>query len=171
MAEAKYLSSRGWTLDDFRNFGAAKLPPTTYATIDAQLSVFDFKVELILAGFGEGDDTASILTVTNPGVCTDQTKLGFWCIGSGATAAQMSLFAREYSWSFSGPKAAYYVYEAKVAAEKATGVGQTTDIYLIRPAKSGTLLRFPFSRRQCTSWTASWPNSGPASMTQSIIRC
>jgi hypothetical protein len=138
-AEAKFLSNRGWTLDDFRNLGAAKLPPSTYATIDAQISFFDFSADLILGGFGEGDGTASILTVTNPGLCNDQTRLGFWCIGSGATAAQMSLFSREYSWSFSAPQAAYYVYEAKVAAEKATGVGKTTDLHLIRPGKDGPL--------------------------------
>jgi 20S proteasome alpha/beta subunit len=140
VAETKFLFNRGWTLEEFRNVGSTKLPPNVYATIDTQISIFDFEAELILAGFGEGEDHASILTVTNPGLCRDQTKLGFSCIGSGATAAKMSLFAREYSWSFSGPKAAYYVYEAKVAAEKATGVGETTDMYLMRPGKDGVII-------------------------------
>jgi 20S proteasome alpha/beta subunit len=74
----------------------------------------------------------SILTVSNPGVCVDHSKLGFWCIGSGSTAAQMSLFNRDYSWNLPVEHAAYYLLEAKIFAERATGVGEKTDLVLIR---------------------------------------
>jgi 20S proteasome alpha/beta subunit len=131
-AAARFLANRGWTIEDYRQFGAKQLPPDTYATIDAQISVYNFDADLILAGFGEEDLGPSILTVKNPGVCIDHSKIGFWCVGTGSTAAQMSLFSREYAWSCSPERAAYYVYEAKVAAEHATGVGKTTDIHLIR---------------------------------------
>jgi len=131
-AEARFLANRGLTLKEFRSVGAKELPATTYATIDAQLAVFDYGADLIFAGFGEEDMGPAILTVTNPGICTDHSKLGFWCIGSGSTAAQMSLFARNYSWTSTPELAAYCLLEAKINAEHATGVGTATDIHLLR---------------------------------------
>jgi 20S proteasome alpha/beta subunit len=130
-AEAKHLSNRGWTLEEFKKDGAKQLPSTTFANIDAQIAHFDFDADLIVCGFGHGDEGPSILTVRNPGVAVDHSKIGFWSVGSGATAAQVSLFAREYSWAFSAEKAAYCVLEAKLAAQHAAGVGDTTDIYLL----------------------------------------
>jgi 20S proteasome alpha/beta subunit len=134
-AEGEFLSGRGWTLKEFKETGSSRLSTTTYATLDARIAAYDFGADLIVAGFGEhwGNQVGpSILTVRNPGVCVDHSKIGFWCVGSGSTAAQMSLFAREYSWAFSPEKAVYCVLEAKIAAEHATGVGETTDIHLIR---------------------------------------
>lgn len=134
-AEAEFLANRGWTLNEFKEFGSTRLPTTTYAGIDARISVYDFNADIILAGFGEYWGSAiglSILTIKNPGVCVDHSKIGFWWVGSGSTPAQMSLFAREYSWTFSPEKAAYCVLEAKIAAQHASGVGPTTDVYLIR---------------------------------------
>jgi 20S proteasome alpha/beta subunit len=137
-AEGSFLATRGWSLDDFRQFGAQRMPPTTYGTIDAQFSLFDLGVELLIAGF-DRDQFASVLTVKNPGMCVDHSKLGFWCIGSGATLAQTSMFARNYSLRWSVEKAAYSVYEAKKIAERATGVGPETDIIVIRRSKMGGL--------------------------------
>jgi hypothetical protein len=134
-AEGRFLANRGWTLDEFKAVGSSKLPPTTYASIDAQISFFDFEADLIIAGFGEGDDGPSILTVRNPGLCVDHSKLGFWCVGSGSTAAQMALFARNYSWNEPVEKAAYLVLEAKINAEHASGVGTSTDLHLIHKDK------------------------------------
>ena len=76
-AEGRYLAGRGLTLKDFRDSGTTKLPATTFANIDAQISLFDFNTDLIVAGFGEGDGGPSIVTVTNPGVCVDHTKWDF----------------------------------------------------------------------------------------------
>jgi 20S proteasome alpha/beta subunit len=133
-AEARFLANHGWTLEEFKKEGSSKLPITTFAGMDAQIAQFDFGAELIVPGFGRDDDGPSILTVKNPGITVDHTKLGFWCVGSGSTAAQISLFNRTYSWSITPEMAAYYLYEAKISAEHATGVGrQETDIYLIRP--------------------------------------
>ena len=91
--EARFLGSRGWKLDDFIKRGAELLPATTYASIDIQISQYDLSAELLVAGF-EKDGDAGIFTVKNPGISSDQSQLGFWCIGSGATAAQMTLFER-----------------------------------------------------------------------------
>jgi hypothetical protein len=138
VAEGKYLASRGLTLKEFRAAGVKELPATTYANIDAQIAYFDFEADLIIAGFGD-EMGPTILTVTNPGICTDHTKLGFWCVGSGSPAAQMSLFARSYSWLATPEAAAYSLLEAKINAEHAVGVGTTTDIHLIRKGASQTV--------------------------------
>jgi hypothetical protein len=139
-AEAEYLANRGWSLKDFKDIGSTKLPASTYANIDARISLFDFNTDLIVAGFGEGDDGPCILTVTNSGVCTEHSKLGFWCVGSGATAAQMTLFARNFSWSDPAERAAYYVLEAKINAEQAAGVGEKTDLYLVSKGKNTPII-------------------------------
>jgi hypothetical protein len=131
-AEALYLANRGLNLKDFYNTGAAKLSPSTYAQIDVQIAAFNFNTDLIFAGFGEEDIGPSIMTITNPGVTVDHTVLGFWCVGSGATAAQVSLFNREYTLNVPPEFAAYYLFEAKIAAQKASGVGGRTDIHLMR---------------------------------------
>jgi hypothetical protein len=131
-AEARFLGNRGWSMSEFKTIGSTKITPETYATIDAQIAMYNFDTDLLIAGFGKGDAGPSIMSVTNPGVCNEHSKIGFWCVGSGATASQMSLFSREYSWHFSAEKAAYYVYEAKKAAERAAGVGLSTDLLLIR---------------------------------------
>lgn len=130
LAERRFLANRGWTLKEFKDCGAAKLPPATYANIDASIAFLDFNTDLIVAGFD--DSSANILSVTNPGVCVDHSKIGFWAVGSGATAAQVTLFTRNYSWKSTPEEAAYYLLEAKIAAERASGVGPTTDIFLVR---------------------------------------
>ena len=145
-AEGEYLASRGWTLQDWIDSGRAKMPEATYANIDARIALFDFGADLIAAGWGDDDDIASIITVKNPGVCADHTRLGFWCVGSGSTAAQMSLFSRNYSPEISLEQAAYYVMEAKISAERAAGVGRRTDMFLTRKD-----LRLPIAIRPSTS--------------------
>lgn len=129
-AEAEFLASRGWTLQDFVDHGRAKLPEATYANIDARIALFDFNADLIVCGWGPGESFPSILTVRNPGVCVEHMRLGFWCIGSGSTAAQMSLFGRNYSPDMPLEEALYYVVEAKINAEHATGVGRRTDTFI-----------------------------------------
>lgn len=131
-AEGLYLASRGWTLEDFYDSGTKRLSESVFAQIDARIVTYDFNTDLIVAGFFEEEVGPSIITVVNPGVCVDHTILGFWCVGSGSTAAQVSLFNRSYSWSMSPEEAAFYLLEAKVAAEKATGVGGRTDMHLMR---------------------------------------
>jgi len=129
-AEAEFLASRGWTLPEFIENGRTKLPEATYANLDARMALFDFGAQLIVSGWGPDDAYPQILTVKNPGVCVEHMRLGFWCIGSGSTAAQMSLFARNYSPDMSLEEALYYVVEAKINAEHATGVGKRTDTFI-----------------------------------------
>jgi hypothetical protein len=138
-AEGKVLAARGLTLDDFQKNGKQLIPPETYGRIDAQLSLYDLEADLLIAGFSE-DQIPAIMTVANPGVATDHSKIGFWCIGSGSTLAKAAMFARDYSWRMSLERAAYTVYEAKRTAERASGVGdKETDVTVLMPAKAGRI--------------------------------
>jgi len=134
-AEGLHLANRGMTLQEFRKTGSQTLPPTTYAEIDARIANLDYGTDLIVSGFPEGEELGTVFTVTNPGITVEHTLLGFWCVGSGAAAAQMSIFNRLYSRLCSVEEATYYVYEAKRAAENAAGVGPTTDLYLLRKGR------------------------------------
>jgi hypothetical protein len=141
--EGQILASRGWTLQEFKDFGSAKLPITTYSRLDTEISQLNFGTSLLVAGFGSEDQGPSIFSVRNPGYCEDHSKLAFWSVGTGAQAAQMSLFNRAFSWQVSPEAAAFYLYEAKMNAQRATGVGLTTDIFLIRKNSRPIQLRKP----------------------------
>jgi hypothetical protein len=137
--EATILASRGWNLADFQQYGTQRLSPGIYSGIDTQMSLYDLRADLLVFGFGT--DGVSIITIGNPGVGIDHWRLGFWCIGSGSTLAQASMFSRDYSAAWSIEKAAYTVYEAKRIAERATGVGDNhTDVIVVRPSKKVTVL-------------------------------
>ena len=136
-AEAEYLSNRGWTLEEFKNHGRDRLPEATYANIDARIALFDLGAELIACGWGPEEEFPSILTVRNPGVCVEHMRLGFWCVGSGATAAQMSVFGRNYPVDMPVEEAVYYVVEAKINAEHAAGVGERTDTFIVWKGEKG----------------------------------
>src|SRR5207302_8269891 len=50
-------------------------------------------------------------------------------------AAITSLYILGYTRHLSLPHALYYIYEAKIAAERASGVGQTSHIIILKPDK------------------------------------
>jgi hypothetical protein len=52
-AEGQYLASRGWTLQEFKDSGSAKMPITTYSRIDTEIANFDLRASLIVAGLGK----------------------------------------------------------------------------------------------------------------------
>ena len=72
----------------------------------------------------------------------------------------MSLFARNYSWADSPEKAAYSILEAKIAAERATGVGETTDITLIRKGQVGPIV-IPIQEGTMTIMKSIWDELRP----------
>jgi 20S proteasome alpha/beta subunit len=128
--EALYHKSWGGTLPDFHLHGKDRIPDSVYADVYTKMMTFDLGAELLIAGF-DVDSSSYINTITNPGLATDQTILGFWAIGSGSNAAIASLFARQYSATMPLEEALYYVYEAKIQAQGATNVGDETDMHVV----------------------------------------
>ncbi|HLY21513.1 MAG TPA: hypothetical protein VKT83_03495 [bacterium] len=134
-AAAEPLVARGWTLNEFKDKGHKSLPESTFAEIDGGLQRYDLEVDLIACGFF-GDDDGDIITVHNPGVGKLVTSSHFAAAGTGSTAAIFSLFMRKFHSGMSLPLALYYVYEAKVAAQRATGVGETTVMLVMRKGQT-----------------------------------
>jgi 20S proteasome alpha/beta subunit len=127
-AEALYLRSVGLTREDFYRTGKEKLPLSVFEDSYSKMRAYDLGATLLIVGF---DDTSHIYTIDNPGTSKDHTGLGFWAIGSGAAAAIASLFARKCSMYCSLEEALYLVYEAKQQAQRATNVGDETDLYVL----------------------------------------
>jgi hypothetical protein len=137
-AEGLYLSSWGETADSFHATGRNRIPETVYAATQSKMERYDLGVDLLVVGF---DDTSHIYTVKNPGVRSDHTGLGFWAIGSGAAAAIANLFSRQCSFHCHAEEVLYLVYESKIYAESATGVGSETDLFVL--CKDSPPIRIP----------------------------
>jgi len=60
---------------------------------------------------------------------------GFDAIGSGSTAATYMMYYRDVSPKIPVREAVYYALEAKYFGEQATGVGESTDLFIARPNK------------------------------------
>jgi hypothetical protein len=135
-AEALYLSPRGWTLDEFKQFGQQRMPLSLYLQLDAQMAACRLEITLLVAGF---DDVGQghIFTVYDPGVAVRQDAVGFQAIGSGGVNATGMLFYRRAAASMKLSKAVYCVYEAKTSGERAPGVGEETDMWIMTAGKDG----------------------------------
>ncbi len=104
------------------------LGETKYIEIVNAMSAYDLKIEVLACGFGEF--RGEILHLADHGMVTIQTDAGFDAIGSGSDLAFARLFEREYALSMPEQDALYYVYEAKKMAERASGVGEQTDVVM-----------------------------------------
>jgi len=135
-AEAIHLSSRGWTIEEFKERGRESFPEFLFREIDSEIAGHYLGMQILLAGFGE--DGGILATVRDPGISNQKDLTGFHAIGSGDNAAMSSLFDRAPHINMALEEVLYYVYEAKVAAERAVGVGFETDLFVMR--KGGELV-------------------------------
>ena len=111
-----------------------KLYPDLIMKIHHEIEVYNYRLDIILAGISNGK--AHIYGVFNPGISQCFDALGFHAIGSGLPHALNTLIARNCNQDTSLSEALLAVYEAKKLAEKAPGVGtKRTDICVITPQK------------------------------------
>ncbi len=131
-AEALYLAPRGWTLDEFKKDGHARMPLPLYMQIDSQLERNELQITLLVAGFDDFG-RGHIFTVHDPGIAERHDAFGFHSIGSGGVNATNMLFYRKASPNMKISKALYCVFEAKTSGERAPGVGEETDMWVMTP--------------------------------------
>lgn len=129
-AEALHFRSRGWSIEEFKERGREKLPPETWHELDRALRLFDLEVDVVACGFPA--EVGEIVVVSNPAIAALETHSGFMAIGSGSIAATTSLTLREVTMATSLIEAMYYVFEAKIAAERAEGVGVPSNMVVLR---------------------------------------
>ena len=117
------LEPRGLTLENY--YGAQQgLAPQVVQIVDQTMSQSDAGVEFIIAGPGETGFT--LHTVTNPGVLSDHTPIGYCAIGSGAPHAMYSLIEASYKQALDKTAVQELVLNAKARSEVAPGVGSGT---------------------------------------------
>ncbi len=139
-AEAEYLKPIGWTIKRFNEEGCTLLP--NFQELQSKLQDYELSVEILVAGF---DPTlmppAKIFTMTssNRGIPARHDLPGFATIGSGGIAAAYMMYFRDVKPTLPVRAAVYYALEAKYFGEHASGVGPSTDLFVIQ--FDGTLVR------------------------------
>lgn len=97
------------------------------------------KVEMIIAGFIEDQPVLFRLATAGEVNHLDLELAGNSCmIGSGTSAASISLHGRTHDSNTPLSQAMYYVYEAKKAGEISSFVGQKTRMHVLFPPEPGS---------------------------------
>lgn len=156
-AEGAHLTPSGRSFSDFLANGQSW---TDYDRVVTRISAYDLGVTLLVAGFAA--DGPCLATIRNPGVTTHETIHSFACAGSGATPAKMAMYARRFAYTMPVSEAAYYVYEAKKAAENSVGVGNETAMYLLKKGE----LPVRIGQSTLDELETVWNALKPASMTK-----
>lgn len=134
------LVPRGWTLEDYKERGAAHIPAQTYLNIDNQFFNFGLNaVEFLIAGVDSGGK-GHLFRVFYSGIAGGDwlnhcDRLGYCTIGSGSSHASISLALEGQHRRLSVPETLYNIYSAKRNSEIAPGVGKATDMLVITQAK------------------------------------
>lgn len=127
--EQKVLAARGWTLHQFyTEVPKTGVPGDLIISIDAQISRYDYGLDILLAGV---DSEAHIYNIRNPGRMDCFDALGYHSIGSGEMHALSVLIFNGCCPDWDRKKTAFHVYEAKRNAEVAPGVGKALDMAII----------------------------------------
>lgn len=131
IGEALHLSPRGWTIDRFHSEGRALYDEAMIREIDYDIRDSELKLTLLVAGF-DAQGQGHIFSVRDPGIAIRHDVPGFHAIGSGAFGAISSMFYRALNIKMPVRHTLYYTFEAKIAGERASGVGFETDMYILR---------------------------------------
>jgi hypothetical protein len=133
-AEQLILRPRGLTLQEFRDFGAQKIPLPIYQQIDNLFWNFMLQTEFIIAGV---DTTGGHIGwvhyhgVQGAGWLESFDKLAYHAIGTGGSHAGILLSLTGQHRELSTAETVWNIYMAKVNAEVAPGVGEFTDMAIV----------------------------------------
>jgi hypothetical protein len=133
LVEELYLIPRGFSFETFYQ-NIEKLPPAISASLDNKIEMGGsngdhFSLQLVVGGVdGLG---GHIYIIDDPGSAACFDDIGYACIGSGEPHAWGSFIANDYTSKVLLNEALYITYEAKVRAQKAPGVGNVTDMWVI----------------------------------------
>jgi hypothetical protein len=137
IAEQRYLRPIGYDWPRFHEYGQRQMPPQIYMSVLQQLGSLDLGCDLLLAGFI--GDKARMASISSPGMLRWVDGMEFYAIGSGAQHAITSILLAGYSTCWDESRAVAEVYAAKRNAERAPGVGNVTDLKVIKPASTRTV--------------------------------
>ncbi len=166
--ESRFLSPFGLNMESFLRDGKKIFTEADFSSLIFQISKFDLGCQFLVAGFHMRKQLPYIFTVSNPGTAEYHNKVGFWAIGSGQRSALSSLFFKEYSIFSELNLAIYNVYEAKLMAEKALGVGKKTLMTILAPQKKHMMLLEEQLKTVRTKWKKQGSPKLPAGILETI---
>ncbi len=126
--EDELLSPYGFDRDRFFREGRAAFGDEEFTRVLYQINATKLDTDFLVAGFGL-DKRPRIFSISDPGVYSDHTNLGFHAIGTGSLRACGALFST-YAADLRNIDLAYRLCEAKFLGESALGVGEKTLIAL-----------------------------------------
>ena len=134
--EELILLPAGLNLNEYKQMQQA-LSPVILQPIFQKMVTYDFGLVLVVAGVDANG--GHIYKILSPGTTQCYNSIGYLASGSGEHHSLASLIENNCQNTLSLKDALIYTYEAKKRAEKATGVGESTDIWIISKDKIITL--------------------------------
>ncbi len=108
-----------------------------FAQIKDKIFDYSIVIELLVAGFdsGKGHVFSMFGYGEKPGISNRRDIPGFDAIGSGSTGATYMMYYRDCSPKMTVREAVYYSLEGKYFGEQASGVSESTDLFVARPGE------------------------------------
>jgi 20S proteasome alpha/beta subunit len=128
-AEQLLLEPRGTNLKEFYGTKIQEWPKEIVAALDREIQTHEYGLQVLIAGV---DTEPHLYVVADPAIAHCFDALGFSAIGSGAPLAMLQCISRSSGPARTINEALYTAHEAKLNAEPTPGVGQETDMALIR---------------------------------------
>jgi hypothetical protein len=126
--EQSILAAYGLSLQNFYQINQT-LSPQILAQVAQAMSLFDYELTILIAGT---DDFGShIYRIDNPARMEIFDSLGHCSVGSGELHSISTFIANDYTVDLDVNHVTALTYQAKRLSEKAQGVGEKSDIYVI----------------------------------------
>ncbi|MCV0398364.1 MAG: hypothetical protein K5785_00050 [Nitrosarchaeum sp.] len=126
--EEDILSKIGLTLKTFYE-GNQVISPQIVQTVMDAMAKFNYGLSILIAGVD--DSGAHIYRIDNPARADCFDSIGYCAIGSGDLHALTTFIANDYDPNLDLNHVCAMTYESKKRSEKAQGVGEKSDLYII----------------------------------------
>lgn len=126
--EQEILSTVGLNLQTYYQANRT-LAPEIVANLAQAMQQYNYNLSILIAGVDEEGN--HIYRIDNPGRIESYDTIGHCSIGSGELHAISTFIANDYDPKFDLDHVVAMTYEAKRRSEKAQGVGEETDLYVI----------------------------------------
>ena len=128
--EQQILRKFGWDYATYEKYySEGNLLEAHARKILEEMDRYHLCVHLVSGSIHDG--RGSIHGIEDPGAVDCFDAIGYTATGSGENYAMQTLVRSDYTSATPLEEAVYHVFEAKKAAEQATGVGRRTDIRIV----------------------------------------
>lgn len=132
--EENILRKHAFDLEQYQEFYKEhKIWEPQLAKITEEIEKFELHLELLMGINTESE--IEIHYVGSPGASENLSAIGYHTIGSGAPYAMQTFMSYDYQRDFPFPKSLFIAFEAKKNGEKGLGVGERTDIWVLKKDK------------------------------------